>query len=240
MNGYFKVHRKILESQVFAHQTALKIWIWCLAKVTYREHYIAIKVGRGETTVKLMPGQFIFGRFRAEEELNIDGSIIYKWIQKFASPEFEMITIESNNQYSIITICKWEEYQHQEYEEVATKEQVSSSQVALKEQPSSTNNKDNNEKKINIPFEDFWNLYDIKIDRKKCEGKWEKLADNERTSCIERIPAYINANPDKAFRRDPCTFLNNRSWENEVVKRTVNVQAAAVQVKPIYSSGPGK
>lgn len=135
MEGYFKIHRKILDSQVFSHQTALKIWIWCLAKVTFKDRFVSLKIGKGETTVKLSPGQFLFGRFKAEEELGIDGSTIYKWIQKFASDQFEnMISIESNNQYSIITISNWEQYQNGEDEEVTTIEQPSNNQVTAEEQ----------------------------------------------------------------------------------------------------------
>jgi hypothetical protein len=70
-----------------------------------------------------------------------------------------MISIDSNNQYSIITICKWDEYQYLDYEEVTTKEQQSNSQVAVKELTCSTykkdNNNNNNDNKINIPFEVF-------------------------------------------------------------------------------------
>jgi len=144
MEGSIKLFRSILESQVFAHQTALKIWIWCLCKATFKQRFVPLKIGRGEITVNLLPGQFIFGRFKAEEELGIDGSTIYKWIQKFASSEFNMIIIESNNQYSIITICKWDEYQIQEKRKVTTKEQPSNNQVTAEGQPSNTNNKDNN------------------------------------------------------------------------------------------------
>ena len=149
MDGYFKVHRKILDSQVFAHPIALKIWIWCLSKVTYKEKFLSLKIGKGYTTVKLNPGEFIFGRFKAEDELNIDGSTIYKWIQKFASNDFEMITIKSNNHYSIITICKWDEYQNNDTIEVTTKEQPSNNHVTAEEQPCNTNNKDNKEEKDN-------------------------------------------------------------------------------------------
>lgn len=148
MEGYFKVHRKILNSQVFAHPTALKIWIWCLAKVTFKERFVPLKSGKGEITVKLTPGQFIFGRFKAEEELNIDGSTIYKWMQKFASDEFDMIRIESSNQYSIITICNWESYQNIDDDEVTTKEQPSNNQVAAKEQPKNTNKNVKNDKNV--------------------------------------------------------------------------------------------
>jgi hypothetical protein len=79
-------------------------------------------------------------------------------------------------------------------------------------------NENKNEiKTINVPFEIFWNLYAKKIDRKKCEPKWERLTDNERTICIEKLPAYIQSTPDKKFRRDPETYLNNKSWENEII-----------------------
>ena len=37
MEGYFKVHRKILESNIFDNPVALKVFIWCLAKATYKD-----------------------------------------------------------------------------------------------------------------------------------------------------------------------------------------------------------
>lgn len=116
MEGYIKLHRQLIESQVFANQTALKIWVWCLLKASRKERYFPLKIGKGSTTVKILPGQFIFGRFKAEEELNIDGSTIYRWIQKFKSEKFDMITIEANNQYSVISICNWSSYQSEKSE----------------------------------------------------------------------------------------------------------------------------
>ena len=153
MEGYFKVYRKITESSIFAHPVALKIWIWCLAKASYKDRFATLKVGRGETIVSIKAGQFLFGRFKAEEELGIDGSTIYKWINRFASAEFDMITIESNNQYSVITICNWVDYQEVESEEVTSKEQPSNNEVAAKEQLCNTNKKDkkvNKDKKVFI------------------------------------------------------------------------------------------
>ena len=78
-------------------------------------------------------------------------------------------------------------------------------------------NKD--EKKVlNVPFEKFWNLYDKKEDRIKCEGKWNRLTNKEREECIANLPAYILSTPDKQFRKNPATYLNNKSWENEIIK----------------------
>lgn len=143
MEGAILLHRCILDSQVFAHQVALKIWIWCLCRATWKERYVPFKTNRGEKVIKLLPGQFIFGRYKAEEELGIDGSTIYKWIQKFASSDFGMIEIESNNKYSIITICKWNDYQVEHKKKVTAKEQHSNSGVTTEEQHSNTNNKVN-------------------------------------------------------------------------------------------------
>ncbi len=148
--GSILLARGILNSQVFAHQTALKIWIWCLCRATFKERFVSVKIGKGETTVKLKPGEFIFGRFKAEEELGIDGSTIYKWMQKFANPDFGMIKIESNSQYSIISICNWQTYQQINGKKVTTKEQPKNNQVTTEEQPSSTNNKDNNGNNVEL------------------------------------------------------------------------------------------
>lgn len=141
MDGSIRLHRCILDSQVFAHQVALKIWIWCLCKSSFKERFVSIKVGRGEKIVSLFPGQFIFGRFTAEEELGIDGSTIYKWIKRFESEEYDMISIDSNNQYSIISINNWDSYQALDRPKKTTKEQPSSDIVATFEPDKNTNNK---------------------------------------------------------------------------------------------------
>ena len=66
-------------------------------------------------------------------------------------------------------------------------------------------------------FEDFWNLYDKKVDRTKAESKWNKLTQKEKEEAVEYIPAYKLAQPDKKFRRNPETFINNKTWQNEII-----------------------
>jgi hypothetical protein len=73
-------------------------------------------------------------------------------------------------------------------------------------------------KELNIPFETFWSIYDKKEDRQKCEVRWKNLTNKEREVCIESLPAYIAATPDKQYRKNPATYLNNKSWENEIIK----------------------
>jgi hypothetical protein len=76
-----------------------------------------------------------------------------------------MINIESNNQYSIITICKWDEYQIQEKKKVTTKEQPNNNQVTAEGQPKNTNNNDYN------VYNDF---YILEISKANGDGEYLK------------------------------------------------------------------
>lgn len=136
--GFILLSRNILDSDVFASQKLLKIWVWCLCKANFKDKTIPLKVGKGETILNVKRGSFVFGRHKAEEELFIDGSTIYKSIKKLE--EMQMIKINSNNQYSIITINKYDTYQDNKSYKVTTKEQPKNNQVTPKEQPSNTTN----------------------------------------------------------------------------------------------------
>ena len=72
------------------------------------------------------------------------------------------------------------------------------------------------EKTDPYPFEAFWEQYGKKVDRQKCEKKWAKLDETERAAVMAYLPGYIEATPDIKYRRDPSTFLNNRTWENDL------------------------
>jgi hypothetical protein len=73
-------------------------------------------------------------------------------------------------------------------------------------------------KEINISFDSFWDLYDKKTGEKgKLLDKWERLSDSDRSLIMEYIPKYKIAQPDKKFRKDPQTFLNNKSWNDELI-----------------------
>lgn len=141
MEGYLKLHRQLIESTQFADPIRLKIWIWCLIKANHKKRAVPLKTGKGYTTVMVNRGQFIFGRNKAAEELNIPASTLLRHMEKL---ELEKaINIRSDNQYSIITICKYEEYQS--IEELSG--QPTDNQRTTNGLASDTNNNDNNEKK---------------------------------------------------------------------------------------------
>jgi hypothetical protein len=66
-------------------------------------------------------------------------------------------------------------------------------------------------------FNDFWDLYDKKINPTKCKPKFLKLSENDRKLIMEYIPKYKLSQPNKKFRKDPLTFLNNDGWLDEII-----------------------
>lgn len=75
-----------------------------------------------------------------------------------------------------------------------------------------------NEVEIYPSFTDFWDLYDKKIGKKEnVKKKWEKLPQKTKETIIEYIPFYINSQPDKKYRKNPETFLNNEAWKDEII-----------------------
>lgn len=87
------------------------------------------------------------------------------------------------------------------------------------------------DKDINIEFDVFWNLYDKKIGMIKCQSKWNKLTNNEREQIIEYIPKYKFAFSDKKFRKNPETFLNNKSWNDELIQKNVSLHSINTDIQ---------
>jgi len=108
--SFIKLDRAIIDSYCFANPNHLKVWLWLLIKANFKKNYVPLQIGKGTTTILVDRGQLIFGRFVAEKELKMDGSMVYRILKKFK--ELKQIDIESNNQYSVITICKYDSYQN--------------------------------------------------------------------------------------------------------------------------------
>lgn len=64
-------------------------------------------------------------------------------------------------------------------------------------------------------FEEFWQAFDKKEDKHKCQQQWGTLTPAEQSAAIERVPAYVLATPEKRYRKNPFTWLNNKCWLDE-------------------------
>lgn len=69
-----------------------------------------------------------------------------------------------------------------------------------------------------LGFDNAWNLYQKKVGPKeKLRKKWNKLPVKERAAAILYIPAYVRSTPDKKYRKNFETFLNQKSWNDEII-----------------------
>lgn len=67
-------------------------------------------------------------------------------------------------------------------------------------------------------FTEFWDMYEKKVgDTKKIKKKWDSLSQADRESIMAYIPGYKQSQPDKQYRKNPETFLNNRAWKDELI-----------------------
>ena len=81
------------------------------------------------------------------------------------------------------------------------------------------------EEKNNIfSFDEFWNMFDKKVDRRKCEDKYKKLSLVQIEKIKVALPIYIKSKPDIQYRKNPLTWLNGECWNDEVKpKQEMNV-----------------
>lgn len=75
------------------------------------------------------------------------------------------------------------------------------------------------QKLLEQEFNVWWNLYQKKRGREKCMKKWAKLSAKDRQACIQATPAYVQSTPDVTYRKDPYTYLNNKSWNDTIYFR---------------------
>ena len=69
-------------------------------------------------------------------------------------------------------------------------------------------------------FDDFWNMYEKKVgDKEKIGRKWAGLSLEDRKKIFIHVPLYKEAQPDKQFRKDPATYLNQKAWNDEIIER---------------------
>ena len=74
------------------------------------------------------------------------------------------------------------------------------------------------DRKGDCDFNFFWDLYDKKKgDLEKVKKKWVALSDAERMKALEHIPKYKIEQPDKTYRKNPETYLNNKSFNDEII-----------------------
>ena len=74
-------------------------------------------------------------------------------------------------------------------------------------------------------FEEWWLWYDYKISKDKAKKSWNKLNEQEKDLALQSVQAYVRSTPDKSFRKHPTTYLNQKSFNDEIITRNTTSQS---------------
>ena len=107
--NWFALHRKILDSEVFADPHMLRLWIWLLARASFKTTHVSMSTGRGSTTVTLKPGQSIVGRKSGADALEWKPSTFRNRLDRLE--KMDMVSIKKDTHWSIVSIVNWRQYQ---------------------------------------------------------------------------------------------------------------------------------
>jgi hypothetical protein len=218
MDGWIKIYRSITKHWIWDDSMYLKAWLTILITVNYEYkkvlvHGQIIDCNRGQSLLSLSSWAKAFGRKWSVQRVRTFFSMLEK---------DGMIVTEGMQKTTRLTVCNYDSYQDQQQ---ANNKQLTSKQQATNKQLTTTKErKERKERKegkeYNISFDFFWNTYDYKVGRPKAEKAWAGLTDEQREKVMEHLKVYIPSTPDKKFRKHPTTYLNNKSWEDEVNENT--------------------
>lgn len=107
MAGWLKLHRKILESQVFSDPDLLRLWIMLLCRANFKPSFF-----RGR---EIGVGQVAFSQRLFCDSLGVSKGKLHRDLNRLKLAG--MITIEAGRDFSVASVCNWETYQSPEEDE---------------------------------------------------------------------------------------------------------------------------
>ena len=128
MSGWIKLHRSILTDGYMKDPPTYIMMSYALLKATHKQMKTNVRGDR----VDLVPGQFIFGRNVASEETGLSPQQIRTAMGKLE--KYQFLTIKATKRFSVVTVCKWAQYQSTECSD-QPKDQPTGNQQVTNNQP---------------------------------------------------------------------------------------------------------
>ena len=152
MNGFIKLHRKILEWGWYDDPNTKIVFLHLLLTANYSDSCY-----KG---IDLKPGQTVTGRKSLSEALGISEQEVRTALNHLKSTN--EITIKSTNKFSVVTIVNWESYQcvaeesTNEVTDNLTNNQPTTNQQLTNNQPHYKNNKNNKNRRTQEEKKDIY------------------------------------------------------------------------------------
>ena len=136
IDGWIKLHRKLLDNPIFDKPELLQLFIYCLLKANHEPQKI---IFNGQET-EVSTGQFITGRTVIARDLGQKPITTYKRLKILKN--IEILNIESNNRFSLVTVVNYGMYQSEEIK----RNSKSNNKGTTREQLGNTNKNVKNDK----------------------------------------------------------------------------------------------
>lgn len=209
-DGWIKLPKDLTAWRWFDNPDMIQLWLYLLAKAESED--------REWHNLTIRKGQLLINVGSLSKELGQSEWKVRNGLKRLQS--VESILLKATNRFTVITINHYDDYLIGNQTGIELKSDKESDPVSkTKDHKDVIEEKEifDIEEVEEYPFLNFWDLYDKKIGRPKCEKLWAKLSNKERKSCMGYIGSYIKSQPEKRFRKNPETFLRNKSWEDEIV-----------------------
>lgn len=142
MEGWIRIHRKLIETSWFNKSEYVHLWLYLLLKANHQDKEVFI----GNEKVLVKRGQFLTSRSKLAEVVHIQENKIYRILKCFENEH--QIEQQKTKKYTVISILNYDMYQKNEQ----VIEQQMNNKRTTNEQSMNTNNNDNNVNKIYLYF----------------------------------------------------------------------------------------
>lgn len=206
MAGWIKVFRSLLDWEWYKKPNMVHLFIHLLLSANHES-----KKWQG---IEIKRGQLVTGRKSLSKATGISERSIRTCLEMLKTTS--ELTIKTTNKYSIITICKYDDYQ----ELKSTSDQQSDQQKANKRPATDHKQEEEEVKEEKILFDYFWDSYHeitkrTKTDKEAAQKYWKKLKEPEKEKAVEMIKPYFNSLSDTKYCKKARTYLADKNFNDE-------------------------
>lgn len=134
MEGWIRIHRKIIDASWFGKSEYVHLWLYLLLKANHKDQEIFI----GNEKILVKRGQLLTSRHKLSEAVHVQENKIYRILKCFENEH--QIEQHKTTKYTVISIVNYNAYQKNEQDN----EQQMNNKCTTNEQQMNTNNNVNN------------------------------------------------------------------------------------------------
>ena len=152
MEGWIKIHRKLIDASWFSKSEYVHLWLYLLLKANHKDQEIFV----GNEKVLVKRGQLLTSRHKLPEVVDVQENKIYRILKCFENEH--QIEQHKTRKYTVISIVNYDTYQKSEQDN----EQQMNNKRTADEQQMNTNNNDKNDNNIYLYL---YNKYKEQIEK---------------------------------------------------------------------------